>query len=412
VSADVSREYCALAWGEVDLEVNAAGRRPAPRSKPTHYQTPGRLPNTMRAGDNRKMTVCRMFSIAVLVAAAASPAPCGDWNKQLAAEYLDSRQKEWFAWAPAAAPGGPCVSCHTGVSYLLARPALRKALGEQDSTSYEAGLLAGLRSRLERNESMFRPHSEGPRAAQDASVEAILCALSLTLAEPARSTLSPATSKALDRMWSLQIREGAAEGSWPWFDLNLDPWEAPAATFYGASLAAVAAGAAPASYREKPEVRERIAALAGYLSREQQAQPLHNRLLLLWASAKLPDVLPEATRRQILSEVWQKQQADGGWTIESLGPWKKREAAPRSEGSNSYATGLAAFTLQQAGISRSDARLTRAVEWLKSHQDAQTGSWPADSMNKIYEPGSIPLLFMRDAVTAFATLALLEGDGR
>jgi hypothetical protein len=134
-------------------------------------------------------------------------------------------------------------------------------------------------------------------------------------------------------------------------------------------------------------------------------------LLLLWASAKLPDVLPEATRRQILSEVWQKQQADGGWTIESLGPWKKREAAPPSEGSNSYATALAAFTLQQAGIPRSDARMIRATDWLKAHQDTETGSWRAVSMNKKYEAGSMPLLFMRDAATAFAALALLDADG-
>jgi len=30
---------------------------------------------------------------------------------------------------------------------------------------------------------------------------------------------------------------------------------------------------------------------------------------------------------------------DGGWTIASLGQWKKRAGAPAAAGSNSYATG-------------------------------------------------------------------------
>ena len=33
-----------------------------------------------------------------------------DWNPRAAADYLDARQKAWFAWAPAKASGGPCIS--------------------------------------------------------------------------------------------------------------------------------------------------------------------------------------------------------------------------------------------------------------------------------------------------------------
>ena len=45
-----------------------------------------------------------------------------------AAQYLDARQQAWFEWKPAIASGrGPCLSCHTGMTYLLARPALREA---------------------------------------------------------------------------------------------------------------------------------------------------------------------------------------------------------------------------------------------------------------------------------------------
>src|SRR6266404_8537501 len=80
----------------------------------------------------------------------AIPGFCGDWNPKLAADYLDSRQKEWFAWKPAAGVGGPCLSCHTGMTYLLVRPALRRALGESEPTSYERGLLNAVGARLEK----------------------------------------------------------------------------------------------------------------------------------------------------------------------------------------------------------------------------------------------------------------------
>jgi hypothetical protein len=50
----------------------------------------------------------------------------------------------------------------------------------------------------------------------------------------------------------------------------------------------------------------------------------------------------------------------------------------------------------------------RAWEWLKSHQDRQSGAWPAVSMNKRYPDGSMQERFLRDAATAFAAMALAE----
>src|ERR1035438_9364940 len=78
---------------------------------------------------------------AVCLALSLLPAMGADWDPRLAANYLDSRQKEWFVWPRANAAAKPCVSCHTGVTYLLARPVLRKALGEDAPTVYETGLL-------------------------------------------------------------------------------------------------------------------------------------------------------------------------------------------------------------------------------------------------------------------------------
>jgi len=151
--------------------------------------------------------------------------------------------------------------------------------------------------------------------------------------------------------------------------------------------------------------------LTSYLRQSQKTQPLHNRLFLLWASAKLHDLLPETEKRAILNELWRKQEADGGWTMASLGQWKKRAGAPAATGSNSYATALAAFTTEQAGVRQTQPGLSKALAWLRIHQNRQGGYWAAESMNHPHEPGTLPEKFMSDAATGYAVAALLAtGD--
>jgi squalene-hopene/tetraprenyl-beta-curcumene cyclase len=350
------------------------------------------------------------LAAAVLIFA-TMPALCADWNPRLAAQYLDSRQKQWFAWPPAAASGVTCVSCHTGLPYLLARPALRLALGETEPTLYEAVLLDGLRATIVKTEAKdLFPGVQGRLADQVYGAQVVLSTLLLAFDDAPRGRLTPETEKAFERMWSTQIRDGRSKGSWNWSDFNLDPWETPNAAYYGAALAALATGIAPGHYQARPEIRENVAALVSYLRNAQLAQPLHNRLILLWASAKLHHLLPAAERRVVFEDVWRKQQADGGWTLDSLGPWREHSDAPPGEGSNSYATALVAFTLEQAGVHRSDARMSRALAWLETNQDRQSGSWAAESMNKRHEAGSMAAQFMRDAATGYAALALLPAE--
>jgi squalene-hopene/tetraprenyl-beta-curcumene cyclase len=150
--------------------------------------------------------------------------------------------------------------------------------------------------------------------------------------------------KAFDRMWSIQLNSGPDKGAWQWSDFDLDPWETKDSAFYGAALGALATGLAPADYQARPEIRDNVAALRAYLRDGQKTTPVHNRVFLLWASSKLRDLLPTADRQAILDELWRKQEADGGWSIQSLGQWKKRDAAePVAVGSNAYATALVAF---------------------------------------------------------------------
>jgi squalene-hopene/tetraprenyl-beta-curcumene cyclase len=266
------------------------------------------------------------------------------------------------------------------VTYLLARPALRQALGEDTPTVYESGLLASLRSRIDLKD---------PPASPGLGVESVLAARFL------------ATGEAVDRMWALQVHEGAARGSWNWFALDRDPWEMPDSRFYGAALAAMAV---PAKDHGRPEAQELVA----YLQRERAAQPLHNRLMLLWASAGFPETLPAAERRALVEEVWKKQQADGSWTMDSLGPFPAHAKAPHTEGGSAYATAFAAYVMQQAGGDPENPKLARALAWLRTRQNPECGCWESVSMNEKYEPGSMQLKFMDDAATSFAVLALLR----
>jgi len=318
-----------------------------------------------------------LYRIAVVFCLALS-AFAGDWNPRRAAEYLDARQQEWFAWPAANNGAKPCISCHTGLPYLMARPALRKALGEKEPTQYETGLLDSLRSRIDKKE------PNGPSL----GVESVMAAFFLR------------TPAAYDRMWEMQVKDGATPGGFKWFNLDLDPWEEPESQLFGASLAAVAVNNAPADYRDRPDVKERTAALAAFLKAPHEKQPLQNRLLVAWASNDA------SLRKSVAAEVLARQSPDGGWTMESLGPWHTHANAPEAKpGNNTYATAFASYVLMQCGTPK--AQLTKAVDWLRSHQ-SDHGYFYADSLNKQYKPDSMEIRFMRDAATGWASLALLQ----
>jgi squalene-hopene/tetraprenyl-beta-curcumene cyclase len=329
------------------------------------------------------------YRIAALLGLSMLPAFCGDWSPRLAADYLDARQKEWFAWPRANGGAKPCISCHTGLPYLLARPALRQALGETEPTQWETGLLESMRSRIEKRT---------PDGAA-LGVESVMAALFLR---------SPA---ALDRMWALQVRDGKLAGGWKWYMTDLDPWEEPESELFGAALGAIAAGSEPEEYRNRPEIRERVAALAAYLRTAREGSPLQNRLAVAWASSKLPEAMDAKDRQSVIREAFEKQEPDGGWGIASLGPWKKHPEAPEVvPGSTGYATAFTTLVLLECGVRPADARMAKALRWLRGHQDREGGYWNADSLNHQYKPDSMEIRFMRDAATGFAALALTKAE--
>src|SRR3989454_3430397 len=118
-------------------------------------------------------------------------------------------------------------------------------------------------------------------------------------------------------------------------------------------------------------------------------------------------------RSAIINEVLGKQQADGGWSLSSLvGGWKREDGTPQEVKSDGYATGLITFALQQAGIPRENAQQKQGLVWLERNQSKTEGFWLAYSLNKDKEHHLTPAtaLFMSDAATAYAVLALTEAD--
>jgi squalene-hopene/tetraprenyl-beta-curcumene cyclase len=345
--------------------------------------------------------MARMLTLFVfaLFTVVATNIVAADWSPEGAARYLDERQKQWFEWKPAASANGPCVSCHTGMTYLLARPALRRVLKEEQPTIYERGLLGRLRSNV---------GAKPPGPLQD--VESIFAAMFLAR-EDARGAMSADTQKAFEQLWALQRNEAPAKGAWKWYSANLDPWEHSESSYFGAALAMLALGSTPADYRQRADIHERTTAIASYLATSFE-RPLHDRVALLWATATSPSALPERARSALIAEVLAKQQPDGGWSLASVGPWTPHPDAPPASGSDAYATAFTAFALGKAGVAPSHPGLARALSWLKAHQDPSTGAWSAVSMNKRRPAGSMEALFMQDAATAFAALALIEAGDR
>jgi squalene-hopene/tetraprenyl-beta-curcumene cyclase len=299
---------------------------------------------------------------------------------------MDGRQETWFAWPRANTGAKPCISCHTGLPYLLARPELRKALGEKEPTKWETGLLASLSGRLDK---------KTPLDNVGLGVESVMAGLFLK------------TPEALDRMWVMQQREGKATGAWKWFSLDQTPWEDAESDLFGASLAAIAVGTAPEAYRKQPEVKERVAALTAYLRGPHEKQPFQNTLAMVWAASKLPEAMDPVERKKAMRDALGKQEDDGGWSLGSLGPWNPHPNAPPQSGSNTYATAFTAYVLMESGMQPTDARIAKALTWLRTHQ-SEHGYFFAASMNRVYPADSVEVRFMRDAATGYASLALLK----
>jgi squalene-hopene/tetraprenyl-beta-curcumene cyclase len=350
-----------------------------------------------------------------LMSFASEPGPSkSSWNAKAAATYLDGRQAWWMAWPTAARDHDtPCVSCHTALPYALARPRLRSVLGETEISPTERLMVEHVTRRVRlwlEVEPFYPDQTRGlPKTSESRGTEAILNAIIMATRDADAGMLSEDGKKAFDNLWKLQFRAGEQNGAWAWLDFHNEPWEAPGSQYFGNALAAVAIGTAPQGYGTTPAIQDSRKALAAYLRGGVDKATLLNRAMILWASARIPDVLATDRRQRIIDDLLSRQQSDGGWGTASLvGEWKRRDQTPLDPRSDGFATGLVTLALRQSGRAASDPAVAGALAWLVEHQDRATGTWSATSPNKERDPESDAGKFMRDAATGYAVLALTE----
>ena len=342
------------------------------------------------------------------------------WDPKAAAAYLDQRQAWWMDWPKSQRDHETfCVSCHTAVPYALSRSALRTKLDEQAPSPNEQRLLNNVTRRVrlwKEVEPFYKDADRGPyKSVESRGTESVLNALILSSRDLQTGQLSNDTRTAFANMWAEQQNAGKQKGAWLWLRFKNEPWEADDSDYFGATLAAVAVGIAPGNYHAMPDVQTNLKQLREYLNDEFAAQTPINRVLLLWAAAKLPGLLEPDRQKAIIDELLAKQQADGGWSLSSLaGDWKRADGTPQETRSDGYATGLITFVLQQAGISPENSKLKLGLGWLIANQDKTLGSWSAYSLNKTKEHHISPetALFMNDAATSYAVLSLTAANRR
>jgi squalene-hopene/tetraprenyl-beta-curcumene cyclase len=244
-----------------------------------------------------------------------------------------------------------------------------------------------------------------PKTEESRGTEAVMNALILANTD---AKLSDDTKLAFDNMWALQQKNGAMN----WLDFHNAPWESGDSQFYGNALAAVAVGTAPGDYRSQPAIQEHLKLLRDYLSENRDKQSLVNRVVLLWASTKIPGLLTAAQQEAIVAEALSKQSEDGSWNLTSIvGTWKRHDGTPMETRGDGYATGLITYVLQQAGLSCEQSKLQRGLSWLAKNQNGIEGSWPGYSLNKQRERTHVAYLFMNDAATAYAVMSLTQSTG-
>ena len=292
---------------------------------------------------------------------------------EAAAKYLEQGSVAWSGQRK-------CVSCHTNGTYMTIRPLLSKTLGppEAANRTFFVEQLQKLQSEpLDRLKQSTRP------------AQVIYIAAGLAEWDAASGgVLSAETETALQLMFQIQTDEGTwgTLDCWP-------PFESDA--YHEATVAAMAAAAAPGWIAKVAATPDSVSAVGLEKLRKylRTQPPLHDysRVLLLWAAARMPDLLPEAQRQELRQVLLKHQKSDGSWSIRSFAAaeaWGGGNRAAKLKAEPDFAdppgdghmTGLAIVVLRESGTAASDAAIQKGLGWLKSNQ-RESGRWWTRSLN-------------------------------
>lgn len=312
------------------------------------------------------------------VAYPAPPKPAADepvrkaWSPAKAASFLDAAAVGWTR-------DYSCVSCHTNMAFLMARPLMKgsDAATKEVRAFFEEEVAGWRQGRNEKEPAYY-----------------VATAAGLAFGDAVTGKLSADTKFAFEKVWAAQRKTG----EWDWLKQNLPPLEHD--DYYGAVLTAVAVGVAPEKYAASDAARPGVAKVTAFLTKTP-APDLHHRAMLLWASTKLGGLQTADDRAATVAALKKKQRADGGWCLPALGTYTRHTgAANDADGpSDGYATGFVTYVLREAGTPANDPAVAKAVGWLKANQRA-SGRWFTRS------PSTDRRHLISNTGTAFAVLAL------
>ncbi|MDE0959979.1 MAG: terpene cyclase/mutase family protein [Planctomycetota bacterium] len=302
----------------------------------------------------------------------------GQFSLQRALSFSDTASLQWQQQRD-------CVTCHTNGLYLVAAARVAPAsVGNRRARQFARGYL--------KRYVVEKQKPSGPRGAVEGLV-ATTCFLAISDIR-SDGKLSTETRKALDHMWSLQDEDG---GWSAWLKCGWPPFESD--DHFGVTLAAVAAGVLPQSYRETDGAAAGIQRLRGWL-RDHPPRNLHHKGMMLWAASGLVGLVEDETQQKWSRELLAAQRPDGGWRLVDVGAgkWKRSEEIAEKLPSDAYATAFSIFALRQAGIAVDQTQLQRGLQWLRSSQ-RESGRWFSRS------PKRDGKHYISHAATMFAILA-------
>jgi len=294
------------------------------------------------------------------------------FSLEKAVSFLDNAALQWT-------DKRDCFACHTNYAYLYVRPMI------------DAKVQAHREIR-EAAENLVTPRWSEKKPRWDAEVIATAAALAYNDSLTTKK-LHPVTKKALDRMWTVQQKDGGIK----WLLCKWPPMEND--DHYGVTLAAIAVGVAPDGYAKTDQAKKGLDGLRSWL-KKNPPQNLHHKAMIMWASTYLDGFMSADEQKTTKKELLAKQLPDGGWSASGIYPWPrgdKNEQEPMT--SDGYGTGFTIFVLRQAGVPANDPALVKGIAWLKSNQ-RESGRWFARSLfrdNKHY---------LSHAGTAFAVMAI------
>ncbi|MCA9134692.1 MAG: terpene cyclase/mutase family protein [Planctomycetales bacterium] len=301
-----------------------------------------------------------------------------EFSAERAARYLDRASLTWQKEKK-------CVTCHTNMPYLFARPALASTLPD----SHE------VRDFYEEYRTV-RWAKRGPRESQ--GFWPVVVASGLTFNDvQTTGKLSQVARDVLDMMWTVQ-RE---DGGWKWPDCNYAPMEID--EHFGVTLAALTVGIAPDGYAETETAQKGLDKLRTFFQ-NNPPKSLHHRAMIAWCSKRVGGIATAEERAAILEELLAQQLPDGAWsTAGFLTDWAGLDEAdgpPRDPAiGDAYGTGLVIVIARELGVPADDPRLAKGIQWLLANQ-RESGKWFTRS--PVRDGGNL----ISNTGSAFAVLAL------